>query len=252
MPALRARATPCARSWRTTTTPSIAPSASAVPSDEPSSTTTISVRTSCWARTPATASSTRSRRSLVGITTLTSGSLGGRPSPMGDADSRSRAHGRTGRVYEAVLARHGPGAATPIARDVEPPTTWTTRMPAALALAVGLLLLWGAVAAHATTYYVARDGSDANPGTSPAQPLATLAAAADLELQPGDRLLLRAGDTFDGSLVFDGADNGTAAQPVTAGSYGQGRATIHAPADGFGVISYDNEHLVVQDLRVEG
>ncbi len=77
--------------------------------------------------------------------------------------------------------------------------------------------------AAVTTYYVAANGNDANPGTQ-AQPWQTLNPHYSVTFAPGDRLLLRGGDTFTGLVYI--AQAGTAANPIIVGSYGTGRATI--------------------------
>ena len=63
--------------------------------------------------------------------------------------------------------------------------------------------------ASAAEYYVSAAGSDSNPGTL-ASPWQTLARANRATFRPGDRLLLRGGDTFTEPLPLDDADAGTA------------------------------------------
>lgn len=83
----------------------------------------------------------------------------------------------------------------------------------------------------AVTYYLnARTGSDDNAGTSPDAPLRTVARANRLQLQPGDRLLLAGGQTFQGALSFDRATRGEEGRPILVSSYGSGRATIDGSA----------------------
>ena len=102
-----------------------------------------------------------------------------------------------------------------------------------------------------TTYYVSPTGRDANPGTSAAQPLQTLAAVDRLKLAAGDAVLLAGGATFAGTVALTAAAGGTAASPITIASYGTGRATVAAGAgDGIDVI--DTSGVVIRDLNVEG
>ncbi|MFO7948617.1 MAG: right-handed parallel beta-helix repeat-containing protein [Armatimonadota bacterium] len=77
------------------------------------------------------------------------------------------------------------------------------------------------VAAHADVYYVdSRAGSDNNAGTSADEAFATFDRVADLELQPGDSVLLRRSCTFEAPLITKG--NGTADNPVRIAAYGEG------------------------------
>ncbi len=75
-----------------------------------------------------------------------------------------------------------------------------------------------------TTYYVSTAGTDAAPGTSPAQPF-TLATADAMTFQPGDTVLFQRGDQFRGSLAA--TSDGTAGNPITYGAYGD--ATLPKP-----------------------
>lgn len=98
---------------------------------------------------------------------------------------------------------------------------------ALLAAALG----WGAGSLGAgVSYYVhPTRGDDANAGTSPDQPLRTLARASDLRLQAGDRLLLAAGEKFFGSLGYD-ALAGTETNPVVIAIYSGGPEANNLPA----------------------
>ncbi len=72
-----------------------------------------------------------------------------------------------------------------------------------------------AVAAQ-TTYYLSSNGDDAHLGTSPALAWRTLAHASSFKgYQPGDTLLLRAGDVFRGTLALH-------ANGLVIASYGRG------------------------------
>lgn len=63
-------------------------------------------------------------------------------------------------------------------------------------------------------------GDDAASGRSTRTPLRTLSQVALLDLQPGDRVRLRAGVTHQGSLTV--RQSGTARQPILVDSYGTG------------------------------
>jgi len=83
----------------------------------------------------------------------------------------------------------------------------------------------------------AEHGNDARDGLSPATAWRTLERASAATLKPGDRVLLRAGQTFPGTLRLDAEDAGTPQKPVTIGSFGQGRATIQAGLGGAVLVS---------------
>lgn len=82
-------------------------------------------------------------------------------------------------------------------------------------------------AAGANTYYIdAVDGNDSNSGTSENQAWESFANLKDLKLAAGEKVLLKAGCTWNGEkLEITGAE-GTADQPVILGRYGEGEDPI--------------------------
>ena len=94
---------------------------------------------------------------------------------------------------------------------------------------VGLLLAGRPAAA--TTYYVSIRGSDAQAGTTLATAWRSVQRVNATTLQPGDQVLFAGGQTFVGGLVLGAATRGTAAQPISFGSYGEGWATISSGGD---------------------
>ncbi len=104
--------------------------------------------------------------------------------------------------------------------------------------------------ASATTYYVdSLAGDDANAGTSESAPFKSLQKASSLTLNAGDRLLLKGGSTWTGSLNVTGV--GTETAPIIVGSYGQGRARINGNATVTNAVYVKNsQYLRVQDLEV--
>ncbi len=115
-------------------------------------------------------------------------------------------------------------------------------------------------AASAAIYHVhPTRGDDANPGTSAATPLRTLARASQLVLKPGDQLLLARDEILSGALVL-GEIAGTAAQPIIVSSYGGGvnaasagpaRATIDARGRANAVWLRNARHIHVRDLILQ-
>ena len=121
---------------------------------------------------------------------------------------------------------------------------------ARLSLLVCLSVCAIARSAAADDYFVAASGSDANAGTAVA-PWQTLARASSAILRPGDRVLLRGGDSFPGTLSLDASDAGTAAAPIVIGSYGTGRATIRT-SSGAGISVYNTSGVSIAGLTIVG
>lgn len=100
-------------------------------------------------------------------------------------------------------------------------------------------------------YYCSPSGSDQNDGKSPSTAFQTLARCRELDLNPGDQLLLEAGQSFTGYLIFSAEDAGNPENPVTLGSYGTGRATIFSP-DTTAILVWNAGGFIVQDLILDG
>ena len=85
-------------------------------------------------------------------------------------------------------------------------------------------LAFAALPVHATTYYVSQStGNDSAAGTSDKAPWKTLGKAS-IELQPGDSILLKRGDTWNEELWPKGS--GTPEQPITISAYGEGKKPL--------------------------
>jgi hypothetical protein len=103
------------------------------------------------------------------------------------------------------------------------------------------------------TIYVAADGNDANDGSSPSDPIASLARLGQL-LTSNMRVLFRDGDTF--ALSTTSAINLGGLQHVYIGSYGSGAAPVlyyKGPAQGGSFIgmSSSSSGIVVQGLTFD-
>ncbi len=85
-----------------------------------------------------------------------------------------------------------------------------------------LALLGSSLGLHAQrTYYIAANGDDStHSGLSPDSPWKTIAQVNRTALQPGDSVLFRRGDVFEGELLP--SQSGTAGASITYSSYGQG------------------------------
>lgn len=100
------------------------------------------------------------------------------------------------------------------------------------------------------TYYVdAVGGSDDADGTSPATAWRSLARASRADLGPGDRLLLRRGNRWRGTLRISA--RGTEERPVIVGGYGVGsRPTIGGRRSDCVVVT--GSHVRITELRASG
>ena len=86
-------------------------------------------------------------------------------------------------------------------------------------LSLGLIALSIAPSTFAADYHVHPTlGDDKSSGKTPEQAFKTLKRASKLALKPGDRLLLAAGQTFEGMLEFEKIA-GTAEKPIVISSY---------------------------------
>jgi hypothetical protein len=106
-------------------------------------------------------------------------------------------------------------------------------------------------AVSATEYFVSPTGSDANAGTSTSQAWQSTTKVNGSTFLPGDKISFQGGSTFTGGISLTGADAGSAASPVTVGSYGTGRATIHGGAS-YGIKVDRAGGIAITNLRVIG
>lgn len=95
------------------------------------------------------------------------------------------------------------------------------------------------------TFYVSSSGSDSNNGLSEDKPLRTLSAAFERVLVPGDKILLKKGDTFSGSVKI--LSSGTERNPITVGSYGTGEKPIIADFEN-AAITVTGEYVEIDGL----
>ncbi len=122
----------------------------------------------------------------------------------------------------------------------------TRRGPAALAAA---LMALGA--AYGVSYHVdAGAGNDARDGLSPATAWRSLEKVNAVELQPGDRVLLKAGSVWTVALRPRGS--GAAGRPIELDAYGEGpRPAIHGNGCAGGAVRLENpQHWRVRRLEI--
>ena len=109
-----------------------------------------------------------------------------------------------------------------------------------------LLLLWlmPAVLLAETFYVDSETGDDNASGTSQAEALRSSTGVSRLALGPGDNILFRRGQSFDGVLAI-GA-NGTAANPISFSAWGSG-----APAPVLYELSLSGDNLIFDGIDVD-
>jgi len=126
---------------------------------------------------------------------------------------------------------------------------WTRIAHAGLRLLESSPSLGPARRASRRSYYVdSSDGTDANPGTSPARPWKTLGKASSAPLAAGDRLLFRRGGAWTGTLRIDA--RGSRANPAVVGAYGAGpRPRI---GGGSSCVLLSGSNVVLRELHLDG
>jgi hypothetical protein len=102
-----------------------------------------------------------------------------------------------------------------------------------------------------TLYYVSAGGNDRQSGKSPEQAWQTIDRVNRQELSPGDQLLFRGGDAFDGTLILTSSDSGTAESRVRVSSFGEGKALIRGH-DQEGLKADSCHFLTVENMEFEG
>ena len=103
------------------------------------------------------------------------------------------------------------------------------------------------------TYYVsASEGNDSNKGLDVRSPIRSLTRASQLELRPGDKLLLKSGDLWKGESLFPkgrGAEN----RPIEISSYGEGTRPRIVPGIGklfYGIRLVDTDGFIIRNLEI--
>lgn len=119
-------------------------------------------------------------------------------------------------------------------------------------LLIILLCLMACKSPKRTTnyYFNSEAGMDSNIGTSPEQAFKSLYKLNDLELKPGDSILLKSGLVFNEPLYFSA--KGAEGQPIVISKYG-GDKKPHLKGDATYlqmVHIYNSEHVVIRDLEI--
>lgn len=104
--------------------------------------------------------------------------------------------------------------------------------------------------AGGTTYYVSATGDDSNTGTSPRKAWRSLEKVNATTFNPGERILLRSGDSWTGQLWPKGS--GAAGSPVVLDRFGTGRKPriVGGGQVGEAVRLFNQEHWEIRNLDV--
>ena len=114
----------------------------------------------------------------------------------------------------------------------------------------GILLLLIGCSSPTSTYYVdGQSGNDTNPGTLE-KPFKTMKWINSVQLHAGNSVFFAGGQTFAGTLQLKGLQ-GTKEQPITIGSYGNGRTIINGE-NGSSIQASDCSWLQVKNLILTG
>jgi hypothetical protein len=109
-----------------------------------------------------------------------------------------------------------------------------------------------------TTYYISfSTGSDSNNGTTLLTPWQTLSKVNAYNFLPGDKVLFKGGDSWQGSLIIK--KSGSLNNPITFDKYGTGRPVIYgngAKISNFDfkteavIFAYNAQYLVIRSFEV--
>jgi hypothetical protein len=103
--------------------------------------------------------------------------------------------------------------------------------------------------AHAARYYLdAAAGSDARSGQSPAEAWRSLAKVNAAVFHPGDEILLKRGERWQGTLQPQGS--GTPEQPIRLGAYGEGARPFIDGGSGPAVLIHNQDAWIIESLEV--
>ncbi|MGV9455884.1 right-handed parallel beta-helix repeat-containing protein [Streptomyces sp. NPDC003635] len=95
------------------------------------------------------------------------------------------------------------------------------------------------------------DGDDDNDGMSPEKPWRTLDHANSVRYRPGDRLRLKGGERFRGSITLGEDEAGNARNAVVIEAYGTGRATV-LPRGRSAITVHDTAGVEIRNLSLVG
>lgn len=100
-------------------------------------------------------------------------------------------------------------------------------------------------------YYLSNNGNDKNKGNSPGKAWQTFNRIQDITLYPGDKICLKCGDVFEGTLRLK--SSGTQKSPIVLTSFGEGLKPVLRGSAGFKADGgVENSYVCTTDKPVKG
>jgi len=100
-----------------------------------------------------------------------------------------------------------------------------------------------------TKYFDATNGNDLNDGNSPQTAWKSIDKINSLTLNPGDSILLKAGEEWTGQLVLIGSGNED--NPIRLDKYGEGdKPVIHGTGDLYTIYLFNREYWELSNLEI--
>lgn len=123
------------------------------------------------------------------------------------------------------------------------------RLVLVAAMLIAALVVAVPADAASRNFFVDCNGKDGNNGRSSGKAFKTLGRVNDVVLKPGDKVLLKRGCTWGGGQRLDLTESGTAADPITVGTYGSGALPRINNGKNQGV-KVTGSHIVIKKLHV--
>ena len=102
-----------------------------------------------------------------------------------------------------------------------------------------------------STYYISAEGDDSDSGLAEGKAWLSIDRINKQDFEPGDRILFRGGDTFQGTISLTAEDAGTVSSRLIVSSFGEGRALISGvELEGFKAVSC--QYLTIEKLEISG
>ncbi len=108
----------------------------------------------------------------------------------------------------------------------------------------------GRVNQYSTYFINGESGDDSDSGTSPQKPWKSLSMINKIQLEAGDKVLLKSDQIYYGGIAIESI-SGTFSAPVVFSSYGKGRATIYS-GDSAAFRSSNCEYLIFKNINTQG
>ncbi|MCK4992529.1 MAG: right-handed parallel beta-helix repeat-containing protein, partial [Bacteroidales bacterium] len=117
-----------------------------------------------------------------------------------------------------------------------------------------LICLWFTSCSGPTvgsTYYISADGDDSNSGLAEGKAWQTIERVNEQDFSPGDRILFRSGDIFQGTISFSAEDAGTKSSKLIVSSFGEEKAIISGE-EAEGLKADSCQYLTIERLEFSG